>query len=325
MGCLQKAMTLGLALATGAAAAAQAVEGRYPTKPIRLVVGAAPGGTPDILARIIGPKLAEQMGQPVVVDNRPGAAGNVGADVLAKAPKDGYTIMIGTAPLAISPSYYRKLPYDSLKDLAPVTLLASQALFLFVHAESPLKSVKDLIAAAKAKPGAIGYASFGSGSPHHLVAELMQIATGTRFIHVPYKSGGLMVTALLSREVQFMFLGISPVLPHVKAGRVRTVAVASAKRSATAPDVPTFAEAGVPGVVVDNWLSFFTTGGTPRTIVDRLSAEIVRAVKTPDVADRVAEQGVEIVASTPAEFAAFFRAEIGKFAKIVQSAGIERQ
>lgn len=314
-------LTVALAPASGG----QAAQTAYPTKPIRLVVGAAPGGTPDILARIIGPKLSEQMGQPVIVDNRPGAAGNVGADVLAKAPRDGYTIMIATAPLAISPSYYRKLPYDPLRDLQPVTLLASQALFLFVHAESPVKSVKDLVALAKAKPGAMSYASFGSGSPHHLVAELMQIASGTQFIHVPYKSGGLMVTALLSREVQFMFLGISPVLPHVKAGRVRTLAVASEKRSATAPDVPTFAEAGVPGVVVDNWLSFFTAGGTAKAIVDRLNVEIVKAVKTPDIAERVAEQGVEIVASSPGEFAAFFRAEIEKFGKIMKAARIEQQ
>lgn len=298
---------------------------QFPVKPVRLVIGAAPGGTPDILARILAPKLAEQMGQPVVVDNRPGAAGNIGADVLAKAPRDGYTMMIATAPLAVSPSFYKKLPYDSIRDLAPVTLLASQALFLFTHIDTPVKSLQELIAMVKAKPGVVSYASFGSGSPQHLVAELLALNAGMKLIHVPYKSGALMVTALLSREVQFMFLGLSPALPHVKAGRLRTIAVASAARSQFAPEVPTIVESGVPGVIVDNWLSVFTTGGTPKNIVDRLNAEIIKAVRTPEVAARITEQGVEITTSTPEEFGAFFKSEIAKFAKVVSAAGIERQ
>jgi len=298
---------------------------QFPVKPIRLVIGAAPGGTPDILARILAPKLAEQMGQPVVVDNRPGAAGNIGADVLAKAPRDGYTMMIATAPLAVSPSFYKKLPYDSIRDLAPVTQLASQALFLFTHVDTPVKSLQELITMAKAKPGAVSYASFGNGSTHHLVTELLALNAGLKLIHVPYKSGGLMVTALLSREVQFMFLGLSPALPHVKAGRLRTIAMASAARSQFAPEVPTIVESGVPGVVVDNWLSVFTTGGTPKTIVDRLNAELIKVVRTPEVAARITEQGVEITTSTPEEFGAFFKSEIAKFAKVVSAAGIERQ
>jgi tripartite-type tricarboxylate transporter receptor subunit TctC len=297
----------------------------YPTKPIRMVVGAAPGGTPDIVARIVAPKLSEQVGQPVIVDNRPGATGAIGADVVAKAARDGYTLMMATAPLTTIPAFYKKLPLDPVRDLAPVTLIASQALFLFVHNDSPAKSLKEVIALGRAKPGVLSYASFGTGSPQHVAAELFQLQSGTKFIHVPYKSGGLMTTALLSGEVQFMFLGISPALPHVKAGRLRTIAVASAKRSTIAPEIPTFAEAGVPGVVVDNWLGVLTTAGTPRGIMDRLNAEIIRAVRTQEVSDRIVQQGLELVTSTPEEFATFFRSEVAKFAKVVRAAGIEPQ
>ena len=302
-----------------------AIAQTYPTKPLRLVVAAAPGGTPDILARIIAPKLSEQIGQPVIVDNRPGATGNIGADVVAKAPRDGYTLLMATAVIAISPSFYRKLPFDPVKDLAPVTQVASQATFLFVQNESPVKSLKDLVALARAKPGTVSYASFGTGSPQHVAGELLQIAAGVKFIHVPYKSGGLMTTGLLSGEVQFMFLGLSPALPHVKSGRLRTIAAASDQRSAAAPDVPTFAEAGVPGVVADNWLGVFTTSGTPKSVVDKLNAELVKAVRTPETAERIVQQGLEVVASSPAEFAAFYRAELAKIAKVVRTAGIEPQ
>jgi tripartite-type tricarboxylate transporter receptor subunit TctC len=290
-----------------------------------MVVAAAPGGTPDILARIVAPKFSEQVGQPVVVDNRPGATGNIGADVVAKAPRDGYTLLMATAVIAISPSFYRKLPFDPVKDFAPVTQVASQATFLFVQNESPVKSLKDLVALAKAKPGTISYASFGTGSPQHVAGELLQIAAGVKFIHVPYKSGGLMTTGLLSGEVQFMFLGLAPALPHVKSGRLRTVAVASTQRSTAAPEVPTFTEAGVPGVVADNWLGVFTTEGTPKSVVDKLNAELVKAVRTPEVAERVIQQGLEVAATSPAEFAAFYKAELAKIAKVVRLAGIEVQ
>ena len=309
-----------MALAVGTVAAQS-----YPTKPIRMVVAAATGGTPDILARIVGPKLSELLGQPVIIDNRPGATGNIGADVVAKAARDGYTVLMATGVLAISPSFYKKLPFDPVQDLAPVTQIASQATFLFVQGESPVKSLKDLVALAKAKPGTLGYASFGTGSPQHVAGELLQIAAGVKFIHVPYKSGGLMVTGLLSGEVNFMFLGLSPALPHVKSGRFRTLAVAASQRSGAAPDVPTFAEAGVPGVVADNWLGVFTTGGAPKSVVDRLNAEIVKAVRTADTAERIRQQGLDITTSTPADFAVFFKAELAKTAKVVREAGIEPQ
>ena len=311
-----------LALLIGATTAAAQT---FPTKPLRLVVAAAPGGTPDILARIVGPKLSEQVGRPVIVDNRPGATGNIGAEVVAKAPRDGYTLLMATAVIAISPSFYKNLPFDPVKDLSPVTQVASQATFLFVQNESRVNALKDLVALAKAKPGTLGYASFGIGSPQHVAGELFQIASGARFIHVPYKSGGLMVSGLLSGEVQFMFLGLSPALPYVKSGRLRTIAVASAQRSAAAPDVPTFTEAGISGVVVDNWLGVFTTGGTAKGLIERLQAEIVKAVRTPDTAERIVQQGLEVTATSPAEFTAFYRAELAKIAKVVRTAGIEPQ
>ncbi len=295
----------------------------YPSRPLRMVVGAATGGTPDILARIIGQKLNEQLGQPVIVDNRPGATGNIGADVVAKAAADGHTMIMATSVLSISPAFYKSLPFDPVKNLAPVSQLVSQAMFLIVPSELNVKSVADLIKLAKSKPQQLNYATIGNGSPQHVASELLQINAGAKFVHVPYKSGGQMVTALLSNESQFMFLGLSPALGQVKAGRLRVLAVASTKRSATAPETPTFAEAGVQNVVMDNWLGVFTTGGTPKAVIDKLNAELVKAVRATDSGERLAQQHLEIVASSPAEFAAFYRGEMAKVAKVVKSAGIE--
>jgi tripartite-type tricarboxylate transporter receptor subunit TctC len=297
----------------------------YPLRPLRMVVGAATGGTPDILARIVGQKLNEQLGQPVIVDNRPGATGNIGADVVAKAAPDGHTMIVATSVLSISPAFYKSLPFDPLTGLAPVSQLVSQAMFLMAPADLGVKSVAELIKLAKAKPGQLNYASIGNGSPQHVVSELLQINAGVKFVHIPYKSGGLMVTALLSNESQIMFLGLSPALGHVKAGRLRVLAVASGKRSATAPDVPTFSEAGVQGVVLDNWLGVLATGGTPKAVIDKLYAELVKAVRAPDTGERLAQQHLDIVASTPAEFSIFFRGEIAKVTKVVRAAGIEPQ
>lgn len=319
--CLPRMLAAGIAVASMPLAMAQG----YPVKPIRLVVAAATGGTPDILARIVAPKLNEQLGQAVIVDNRPGATGNIGAEVVARAQPDGYTLLMATSVLSISPAFYKKLAFDTATSLAALTMVASQSLFMFVQADSPVRSVGDLVALAKSKPGRVVYASFGNGSPQHVATELFQIVAGVKLVHVPYKSGGLMVTALLSGEVQTMFLGLSPALPHVKSGRLRTIAMASAKRSASALDVPTFAEAGVPGVVVDNWLGMLTTAGTPKTVIDRLNAEIVKAVRSPEVAERITQQGVEVNTTTAQEFGAFVRAEIGKWNKVVAAAGIERQ
>lgn len=297
----------------------------YPTRPLRMVVGAATGGTPDILARIVAPKLYELTGQPVIVDNRPGATGNIGAEAVARATPDGHTMIMATSVLSISPAFYRKLPFDPANDLAPVTQVVAQAMFLIVPADLNVKTVKELLSLAKSKPKGLNYASIGNGSPQHVATEMLQIIGGTKFVHVPYKSGGQMVAALLGGESHLMFLGISPALGHVKAGRLRTIAVASAKRSAMLPDVPTFAEAGVPGLVLDNWLGVLTTGRTPKSVIDKLHAEIAKAVRSPETAERIAQQNLDIVASTPAEFSAFFRGEMAKIAKVVRAAGIEAQ
>jgi tripartite-type tricarboxylate transporter receptor subunit TctC len=297
----------------------------YPVRPLRMVVGAATGGTPDILARIVGPKLHEQLGQPVIVDNRPGATGNIGADVVAKAAPDGHTMIVATSVLSISPAFYKSLPFDPLTGLAPVSQLVSQAMFLIAPAELGVKSVPELLKLAKSRPQQLNYASIGNGSPQHVASELLQINAGVKFVHVPYKSGGLMVTALMSNESQLMFLGLSPAMGQVKAGRLRVLAVASGKRSATAPDVPTFSEAGVPGVIMDNWLGVLTTGGTPKMVIDKLNAELVKAIRSPDSAERLAQQHLEITATSPVEFAAFYKGEIAKVAKVVKTAGIEPQ
>ncbi len=297
----------------------------YPTRPLRMVVGAATGGTPDILARIVGPKLHELTGQPVIVDNRPGATGNIGAEAVAKATPDGHTMIMATSVLSISPAFYRKLPFDPAKDLAPVTQVVSQAMFLLVPADLNVKSVTELINLTKSRPKGLNYASIGNGSPQHVATEMLQIISGVKLVHVPYKSGGQMVAALLTGESHLMFLGISPALGQVKAGRLRTIAVASARRSPTLPDVPTFAEAGVPGLVLDNWLGVLTTGRTPKGVIDKLHSEIVKAVRAPETTERMAQQHLEVVASSPAEFSAFFRGEMAKIAKVVSAAGIEPQ
>ena len=297
----------------------------YPNRPLRMVVGAATGGTPDILARIVAPKLHEQMGQPVIVDNRPGATGNIGAETVAKATPDGHTMIMATSVLSISPAFYRNLAFDPAQDLAPVTQVVSQAMFLIVPASLNVKSVTELVDLAKSKPKGLNYASIGNGSPQHVATEMLQIITGVKFVHVPYKSGGQMVAALLSGESHLMFLGISPALGHVRAGRLRTIAVGSPKRHPMLPDVPTFAEAGAPGLVLDNWLGVLTTGRTPKGVIDRLHAEIVKAVRTPDTAERLAQQNLDIVASSPSEFSAFFRGEMAKISKVVRAAGIEPQ
>ena len=297
----------------------------YPKRPLRMVVGASTGGTPDILARIIAPKLHEQMGYAVIVDNRPGATGNIGADAVAKASPDGHTMIMATSVLSISPAFYRQLPFDPRKDLLPVSQAVAQAMFLMVPVGLGVTSVPELLSVAKSRPGGLNYASIGNGSPQHVASEMLQLLTGVKFVHVAYKSGGQMTAALLSGESHLMFLGISPALGHVRAGRLRTIAVASAKRSSAMPDVPTFAEAGVQGLVLDNWLGVLTTGRSPGSAVKRLHSEIVRAVRAPEVIQSLNQQNLDIVASSPDEFAAFFYGEMAKIAKVVKAAGIEPQ
>lgn len=302
-----------------------AVAQSYPTKPIRMVVSWSPGGAPDILGRVLGQKLYEQMGQPVIVDNRPGATGNIGAAIVANAPPDGYTIFNATLSLAISPGFYRKLPFDPVASFAPVTMLASLPLTLVIIPNLQVKSVPELIALAKSKPGSLNYASPGYASPQHVSAELLQNLVEVKLVHVPYKGGGEMLTALLSGEVQLSFFAIPSVLPHVKAGRLRMIAIAASKRSPAVPDVPTFAEAGLPGVEADNWNGILVPAGTPDNVINKLHAEIVKTSRVPEVAERFAQQGAELNISSPAEFAAVIKAEVMKWAKVVRAAGIKPQ
>jgi tripartite-type tricarboxylate transporter receptor subunit TctC len=302
-----------------------AVAQSYPIKPIRLIVAWGPGGAPDIFARIVGDKLYTQMGQPVIVDNRPGATGNIGAEIVAKARPDGYTIFNATLSLAISPAFYRKLPFDPMANFAPVTMLASVPLILVVNPGLPTTSVPELVALAKSKPGSLNYASVGNGSPQHVSAELFQIMAGGKLVHVPYKSGGGMVAAILSGETQLAFIAIAPALPHVKAGRLRVLAITATKRSPAVPDAPTFAEVGLPGIEADNWNGILAPAGTPKSVINRLHAEIVKAVRAPEVAEQFVRQGAEVNTSSSAEFSSVIKAEVKKWAKVVKASGIKPQ
>lgn len=314
-----------LGIVVTVAVASDALAQQYPARPIRLIVAWAPGGAPDIFARIVGEKLYGQLGQPVIVDNRPGATGNIGAEIVAKAPPDGHTIFNATLSLAISPGFYKKLPFDPIASFAPVTMLASVPLILVINPGLPVKSVPELVALAKSKPGGLNYASVGSGSPAHVSAELFQYMAGGKLVHVPYKSGGAMVTAILSGEAQLSFIAIAPALPHVKAGRLRVIAITAGKRSPAVPDAPTFAELGLPGIEADNWNGILAPAGTPKSVINKLHAEIVKAMRAPEIAEQFARQGAEVNLSSPAEFSALIKAEVMKWAQVVRAAGIEPQ
>jgi len=301
---------------TAACAAAQG----YPAKPVRFVVPYAPGGSTDTLARTIGVKLTDLLGQQVVVDNRPGASGNIGMDIVAHALPDGYTIVLGyIANLAIDPSLYAKMPYDPVRDFAPITELASSPNVLVAHPSVPVTSFKDLL--VKAKQGQFNFASAGVGSVGHLTGELLNQMAGIRMVHVPYKGSGQAVTDLLGGHVQLMFSGFSSTLPHIKAGRLRALAVTGAKRSPAAPDVPTIAESGFPGFEATAWYGVLAPAKTPKPVVSRLHNEIVKVLQEPDVKNRLTGLGFEIVGSTPEQFSAYIKSEITKWAKAVKASG----
>ena len=298
----------------------------WPTKPITYVVPFAPGGNTDTLARIIGPKLSTALGQPVVIENKPGAGGNIGSDFVAKAKPDGYTILGGTiSSHAINASMYPNMPYDPIKNFEPITVLGQAPLLLVVPADSPYKTVKDLLDAAKAKPGALSFASAGNGTSPHLAGELLESSAHVQATHVPYKGSGPAVTDLLAGHVQFMFDTALIVGGHIKAGKLRALAVTSSKRTSLFPDVPTIAEAGVPGYEIGSWQAVYAPAGTPKPIVERLNAEIVKALKSPDIAERFAGLGMEPVANTSAQMAEFNKAEVAKWAKIVKEANIKAE
>jgi len=296
--------------------------GPYPAKPIRLIVPFAPAGSADALARTIQPALSEALGQTLVIDNRPGASSTIGTDMAAKAAPDGYTLVLVTTTHTVNPSLIAKLPFDTVKDFAPVSLVVSQPNILVVHPSVAAKSVKELVAMAKAKPGGMNFASGGNGSSPHLSGELFNIVAGTRITHIPYKGSGPGVTDLLGGHVQMMFAGPLALEQHIKSGRLRPLALADKRRSTILPDVPTMAEAGFPGVETGTWYGILAPARTPPAVVAHVQREIVRILQAADLKARILNQGVDIVASSPADFEKFIIAEVAKWSRVVKAAGV---
>jgi tripartite-type tricarboxylate transporter receptor subunit TctC len=304
-----------------ASGAAQGAD--FPTKPVRMVIPIGPGSSMDITGRVLAQRMNESWHQPVIADNRPGAGGNIGADVVAKAPPDGYTVLFCSSSLAIARSAYRKLPYDPVRDLEPVIQIASRGNVLVVHPSLPVNSVKELIALAKSKPGQLAFGSGGgSGSSDHLVVELLNLMAGVNITHVPYKSGPQAQNDLLGGQIQVYFGGIPVNLPLIKAGKVKALGVSLARRSTALPDVPTLAEAGVPGYEVNVWYGVFAPSGTPKPVVAKIAADINKQLKSTDFQERLTALGVDAAGGTPAEFKALFAEEVVKWAKVVKAAKV---
>jgi tripartite-type tricarboxylate transporter receptor subunit TctC len=296
----------------------------YPAKTVRIVVPFAPGGSTDVTARIVAQKLTDAWRQQVIVDNRAGAGGNIGAEAVAKAAPDGYTLLLATTGvMAINHRLYRTLPYDALRDFAPVTQIGSLPLILIVHPSLPVKSVRDLIALAKSKPGQLSYASSGVGGATHMTAEIFRMLSGVDIVHIPYKGSGQAMVDLISGQVTIAFDQITSSLPQVEAGKLRALAVTSAKRFASVPQLPTMAEAGVPGYEAVSWNGIAVPAATPRDVIGRIQGEIARVLQLPDIKERFFKDGIEPVGSTPEQFAAHIRAERAKWEKVVERAGIK--
>lgn len=317
---LRAALGALLALTVSAPAAAQAP---YPTRPVRIIVPTSPPGGADVVARSISQPMTERLGQQVIVDNRAGASTMLGGEVAARSPPDGYTLIMGISTLAINPATFRKVPYDALRDFTPITQAAIQALLLAVHPSFPAKSVKELIAIAKARPGDVAYSSPGFGTNPQMGMELFLYMSGTKMLHVPYRGGGESILALASGHVSTTISSMLGLMPQVRAGRIRALGVTSAKRVPSAPDIPTIAEAGVPGYESFQWYGLLAPTGVPQEILTRLNKEAVASLRLPDVVSRLANDGAEVVTGTPEEFGAFIRAETAKWAKVAKAAGIK--
>lgn len=302
-------------------AGSAAAQTSYPNKPIRFVVPYPPGGFTDILARIVGQKLTESWAQPVMIENRGGGGSTIGTDIVAKAPPDGYTILMVAPDLAINPGLYLKLPYDTVKDFAPVTLVAWGPMVLVVHPSLSARSVKELIALAKSEPHPLNYASGGNGTGGHLAMELFKTMAGVNMVHVPYKGIGPASNDLLGGQVSLMFLQMAVARPLILAGKLRALAVAGGQRSQAMPELPTVAETGLPGFDVNPWFGIITRAETPKDIVAKLSTEIGKIMRLPEVKERLSSQGGEPVTDTPEEFAAFIKAEIVKWTKVIKESG----
>jgi tripartite-type tricarboxylate transporter receptor subunit TctC len=310
-----------VALAAGASAAQS---GAWPSRPIRLIVPLPPGGSPDYLSRLLSERLQPALGQPLVVENRPGAAGNIAREFVARQPADGYTIVMSESAHIMSAAVVAKLPYDPIKDFEPISLAATIPFGLTVNTSMPVHSLKEFLDFAKSAPRPLTYGTAGVGAPHHFAAELLRSMTGIKIVHVPYKGSAGIIPALLTGEIDFTIGAVNSLLPHFKAGKLRPIAVAGSSRTAILPDVPTIAEAGpLPGYSVEIWLGVMGPAGTPRPIVDRLNAEIVRVVRDPQVIkERLTPVGLASVGSTPEQLLAVMKEELAKYTKIARDAGI---
>ena len=303
-------------------ASAQTAAARFPDRPIRLVVGVPPGGSTDLVARIVGEQLSRQLGQPVVVENRGGAAGNIGAELVAKAAPDGYTLFlapIGT--VAINPSLYANLPFDTMRDFAAISQLTSLPMAMLVHPSVPARTPKEFIEYARARPGQVNFASGGSGTGTHLAGELFKMLSGVEMTHVPYKGNGPAMADLLAGRVLVMFDQISTALPQMQGGKLRALGVTTAKRSAVAPEVPTLAEAGLAGFDMTTWHGLVAPAGTPAEVIAKLNAEVVKALDSPEVRERFKANGIDPVSSTPAQFGALMQSEIARWRDVVKASG----
>ena len=300
---------------------APAAEQPFPSKPVRLVIGFAPGGGTDTTARALSTKLTAALGQQVIVDNRPGHSGTIAADIVAKATPDGHTVLLGTIALAINPSLTKKMPFDTLKDLMPVTRAADSTNILVLHPSVPAKSVKELIALAKTKP--LNGGSSGIGGTGHLAVELFNLQAGTRITHVPYKGGGPAIVDLLAGNIQLIFATAASSIGHIKAGKIRPLAVTTAKRSALVPELPTIAEAGLPGFEANNWNGFLVPAKTPRPVINRLNKDIAGALSLPDIKEFLFKQGLDAAPGSPEDFGAYIKSEMAKWAKVIKASGIQ--
>ena len=312
-----------LVMVAAAVLAVPAAAQDYPNRPIKFVVPYPPGGGTDVVARIVNEPLATELGEPIIIDNRGGAAGNLGTDIVAKAPADGYTVLFTLSSHTINPKLYEKLPFDVEHDFVPVSLVALIPQILVVNPSVPITSVKELIAYAKANPGKLNYASVGIGSPGHIAGELFKLKTGIDMVHVPYKGGGPAVVDTIGGQVQLLFVSMPAAWQHVKSGRLRALAVTSAKRSVTAPDVPTIAESGVPDFVVDSWYGALAPAKTPPAVVAKLTAAFTKVLENPQVKERLLAQGAEAAPLPPPEFDRMMKDELAKWDVVIKTAKIK--
>ena len=310
---------------TLASAGLCAQEPDFPNRPLRIIVPTSPGGILDTVMRLLAPKLSEVAGQNVVIDNRTGAATIIGTEIGARAAPNGYTMLTGGQPLAVNPSLYKKLPYNVEKDLAPISLVVSAPYILLVHASVPAKSVQEFLALARAKPGSINYSSGGNGTNFHIAVELLKNLTGVNLVHVPYRSGGLALAAVVSGEAAVTIASLVTVIPHVKTGRVRALAITSMKRSPVVPELPTVQESGVPDYEFTNWVGLLAPAGTSPKLLSALNGWVVKAARDPAVVERFGREGLDVIASSQSEFAAHLRKEFVRWAKVIKESGIRAE